>query len=110
MCKRGAGAPVAPPLATPLIVLVHFGTYIPSSSTHTYYNTNNYKNEVGMTVPKSKDTRLVSTNIMEHPVLHHFDAGPLFHFGSQNNVAGMLHYTSSHQPCHYYPYFPEQLL
>ena len=29
---------------------------------------------------------------MGHPLLHHFDAGLSFHFGSQNNVAGMLHY------------------
>ena len=40
---------------------------------------------------------LVATNVMEHPLLHHFDASPSFHFGSQNNVAGMLHYISSHQ-------------
>ena len=32
---------------------------------------------------------------MGHPLIHHFDAGPSFHFGSQNNVAGMLHYDNT---------------
>ena len=36
-----------------------------------------------MVVPKSKETRigLLATNTMEQFLLHHFDAGPSFHFG-----------------------------
>ena len=41
-----------------------------------------------MAVPKRKGTR-VANNVMEHPLLHHFDAGPSSHFGTQNNVAGI---------------------
>ena len=44
----------------------------------------------GSAKKKGNKDRLVATNVMEHPLLHHFDAGPSFHFGSQNNVAGML--------------------
>ena len=45
-----------------------------------------------MAVPKSKGTRVgwLVTTVMEHPLLHQFYAGPPFHFGSQNNVAGIL--------------------
>ena len=53
--------------------------------------------EVGMVVPKSKGTRLVATNVMEHPVLytilmltHHFISVVKI---IMYNVAGMLHYT-----------------
>ena len=67
-----------------------------------------------MAVWKSKGTRVgvrLVTNVIEHPLLHHFYAGPSFHF---NNAAGMLHYISN-QPCsftlsHCHPYFPEQFL
>ena len=47
-----------------------------------------------MALPKRE---LVATNVMEHPLLHHFNAVPSFHSSSQNSVAGMLHYIS-HQP------------
>ena len=50
-----------------------------------------------MVVPKSMGTRLVATDVMEHPVLYHFDVGPIL--VANNNVVGMLHYTSNHQPC-----------
>ena len=34
--------------------------------------------------------RLVATNAMEHPLLHHFDAGPSFHFGTHYMPEGIL--------------------
>ena len=39
-----------------------------------------------MAVPKCKETRLV-TNVMEHPLLHPFDASPSLNFGSQQQCS-----------------------
>ena len=44
----------------------------------------------GSAKKKANKDRLVATNVMEHPLLHHFDANPSFNFGSQNNVAALV--------------------
>ena len=50
-----------------------------------------------MAVRKTKETRIgwLVTNVIEHPCYIVLYAGPSFHFGSQDNVAGMLHYISN---------------
>ena len=55
---------------------------------------------------KSKGTRVdwLVANVIEHPCYTIVYAGPSFHFGSQNNVAGMLHYIGNQ------PTYPEQFL
>ena len=53
--------------------------------------------EVGMAVPKSNGTRVGWRLRMQWSILC-YTISPSFHFGSQNNVAGMLHCVSSLQP------------
>ena len=50
-----------------------------------------------MAVPKSKATRVGWGLLMQWSILC-YTISPSFHFGSQNNVAGMLHCISSLQP------------